>query len=239
MQAAAVVVARAGSKGLPGKNAKTVGGIPMVSRAVIALRSAGSVIDRILVSTDGDDIAYYARTAGATVIRRPDDISGDHARIEDAVRHALRESYGDALPEAVLIVQPNLPIWQPGIIRRVLEVLEQKDVTCALTAVPIIDRPEWMLRDGGGFAEFYLHKPCIPAQRQELPELCHVDGQLVAVRMDTFMQPSAALYLGYAGPNIKLVIRDRLWAFDVEHPADLVMADALDAWLKEKVVLGG
>jgi hypothetical protein len=66
----AFVPARGGSKGIPGKNVRTVDGVPLVVRAVTTARAAGSV-DRVVVSTDDDTIAELACGAGAEVIRRP------------------------------------------------------------------------------------------------------------------------------------------------------------------------
>lgn len=86
----AIIPARGGSKGVPRKNVRRVGGVPLVERAV---RSALAVseIDLVVVSTDDDEIAAVSASAGARVIRRPADISGDTASSESAVLHALDE----------------------------------------------------------------------------------------------------------------------------------------------------
>ena len=90
MRAVAVIPARAGSKGLPDKNALRVAGVPMVVRAIGAVRSAGPVIAKILVSTDSPEIARLSMEAGATVVERPKELAGDTAGVEGAARHALR-----------------------------------------------------------------------------------------------------------------------------------------------------
>src|SRR5262245_52696443 len=76
MSAYVIVPARGGSKGIVGKNLRTVGGVPLVARAVLAARDA-DLVDRVFVTTDDDEIARVARTAGAEVIERPASISGD------------------------------------------------------------------------------------------------------------------------------------------------------------------
>lgn len=97
---AAIIPARGGSKGVPGKNLRRVGGIPLVVRAIRAARAAG--IPLIVVSTDDDEIALVSAAAGARVVRRPAELSGDTASSESAILHALDEL--DAAGERIDIV---------------------------------------------------------------------------------------------------------------------------------------
>ncbi len=83
----AVIPARGGSKGVPGKNLRRVGGVPLVARAVHAAHAAG--VGAVYVSTDDAAIAAAARAAGADVIDRPVEISGDLASSESALLHSL------------------------------------------------------------------------------------------------------------------------------------------------------
>lgn len=84
----AIIPARGGSKGVPGKNLRRVGGVPLVARAIASAKRSGAV-DRVIVSTDDLEIAAVAREWGADVVERPRDLSGDTASSESAVLHAL------------------------------------------------------------------------------------------------------------------------------------------------------
>jgi YrbI family 3-deoxy-D-manno-octulosonate 8-phosphate phosphatase len=84
----AVIPARGGSKGVPGKNLRRVGGVPLVARAIASAREA-TRIDRVVVSTDDAEIAAVAREWGAEVVDRPLEIAGDTASSESALLHAL------------------------------------------------------------------------------------------------------------------------------------------------------
>ena len=86
--ALAVIPARGGSKGIPGKNLQKVGGLSLVARSVQAAFASRGV-DRVVVSTDDDAIAEEARSHGAEVVRRPVAIAGDTASSESALLHAL------------------------------------------------------------------------------------------------------------------------------------------------------
>lgn len=84
----AIIPARGGSKGVPRKNTLRVGGIPLVARAVRAAHEAPA-IDRVVVTTDDDEIAEIAEDWGAEIVRRPGPLADDAARSEDAVLHAV------------------------------------------------------------------------------------------------------------------------------------------------------
>ncbi len=102
----AVIPARGGSKGVPGKNLAPVGGVPLVVRAVRACLAARHVTE-VVVSTDDEEIAGVALAAGAEVVVRPTELSGDTASSEAAVLHALD---AQAAPvDVVLLVQCTSP----------------------------------------------------------------------------------------------------------------------------------
>lgn len=86
----AIIPARGGSKGVPRKNVRRVGGVPLVERAVRSALAA-SGIDLVVVSTDDDEIAAVGAAAGARIVRRPAEISGDTASSESAILHVLTE----------------------------------------------------------------------------------------------------------------------------------------------------
>ncbi|MEF3403428.1 acylneuraminate cytidylyltransferase [Agromyces sp. CCNWLW203] len=100
-RAIAIIPARGGSVGLPGKNLARVGGVPLIARAVRAALAAEH-IGRVVVTTDDAVIADAARAAGATVVDRPVELAGSTASSESALLHALDElDLRDALESRV------------------------------------------------------------------------------------------------------------------------------------------
>ena len=86
----AVIPARGGSKRIPKKNIRPFCGVPLLTRTIELLR-ATKLFQRIIVSTDDDEIAAVGKQAGAEVpFRRPDDLSGDHVTTIAVVEHAVR-----------------------------------------------------------------------------------------------------------------------------------------------------
>ncbi|MFV0406433.1 MAG: cytidylyltransferase domain-containing protein [Propioniciclava sp.] len=109
MRTVAIIPARGGSKGVPGKNLSRVGGVPLVARAVRAARAAPSV-DGVFVSTDDATIAAAAQAAGADIIERPAAIAGDLASSEAALLHALDTLAERGItPEILAFLQATSP----------------------------------------------------------------------------------------------------------------------------------
>ena len=102
----AIIPARGGSTGIPGKNLAAVGGVPLITRAVAAARAA-DLIDAVYVSTDDQGIAAAARAAGAVVIARPRELSGDSVSSEAAILHAI--GVLPFTPELVVFIQATSP----------------------------------------------------------------------------------------------------------------------------------
>lgn len=96
MRTVAIIPARGGSQGVPGKNLRPIGGIPLVARAVRACRAAKR-IDAIFVTTDDAAIAAAARAAGAEIIDRPAELAGHTASSESALLHGLDDLAGSTL----------------------------------------------------------------------------------------------------------------------------------------------
>jgi CMP-N-acetylneuraminic acid synthetase len=112
MKVVALICARGGSKGLPGKNIRPLAGRPLIAWSIAQARTVPR-IGRIIVSTDSEQIAMASREAGAEVpFMRPEHLARDNSPEWLAWRHALnylRESQG-AYPDAVIAVPATAPL---------------------------------------------------------------------------------------------------------------------------------
>lgn len=105
----AIIPARGGSKGIPRKNLRLVGGLPLVARAILSCKQVAE-IDQVWVSTDDQEIAAVARSFGAQVIDRPQELSGDKASSESALLHGLDVlAESGQTPEVLVFVQTTSP----------------------------------------------------------------------------------------------------------------------------------
>ncbi|MEU0639027.1 acylneuraminate cytidylyltransferase [Streptomyces albidoflavus] len=220
----AVIPARGGSKGVPGKNLAEVGGVPLVARAVHACRTA-RLVSEVLVSTDDPAIAEAARAAGATTVERPAPLSGDTATSEAAVLHALDtdEARHGRLADVVLLVQCTSPFLTADDVDGVTAaVLEGAD-----TAVTVAPFHGFLWRDlatgatpssGHGVNHDAAHRP----RRQDRPEDLLETGAAYAMRGDGFR----AVRHRFFG-RTALVRTDPARVLEIDDPHDLARARAL------------
>ncbi len=131
----AVIPARGGSRGVPRKNLRRVGGIPLVGRAITSARESQR-IDRVVVSTDDDEIAAVAREWGAEVVMRPESLSGDTASSESALEHALEQLSAQGVPVGVLVfIQATSPFIDPGDLDAAVGRVSDGESDCVFSAV--------------------------------------------------------------------------------------------------------
>lgn len=119
-----IIPARAGSKGLPGKNTRLLCGKPLIVWTIEkALRSR--YLDRVVVTTDSEEIAAIAREAGAEVpFIRPAELATDEANSYDVIRHALAY-LAPTIFDYTVLLEPTSPLREDGDIDRAVETLDQ------------------------------------------------------------------------------------------------------------------
>lgn len=135
MQSIAVIPARGGSKGIPGKNIKPIAGRPLLAHTILAARAARRV-DAVFVSTDSPQIAEVAQQFGAEVIWRPAELAGDTASSESALLHALAELERRAQLSAPLLtfLQCTSPLTRAEDIDGAIDKLEAEQADTCLAA---------------------------------------------------------------------------------------------------------
>lgn len=128
----ALITARGGSKRLPGKNIRPLGGKPLIAWSVEAAKGS-AYIDRIVTSTDCPEIAAAAKAAGSDVpFMRPPELSGDFASSADVGIHAL-EFLADERYDIQVLLQPTSPLRTAADIDACLEQFVEKGASSAMT----------------------------------------------------------------------------------------------------------
>lgn len=121
-----LIPARGGSKGIPGKNIKLLGGVPLIARSIRHALEAGAPEEDVVVTTDSEEIAQVAREWGANVpFMRPAELATDSATSRDAILHALDtlKSSGRNY-DAVILLQPTSPFRRPEDIKNAVKAYE-------------------------------------------------------------------------------------------------------------------
>ena len=216
----AIIPARGGSKGIPGKNLRRVGGRSLIARAVETARGAAG-IRRVYVSTDDAAIAAAAREAGAEVIERPAEIAGDTASSEAALLHALdRLEERGALPDLLCFVQCTSPLTASEDIAGALERFLREGADSLLSA----GRTHGFLwRQGGdGQALGVNHDPAFRPRRQDREPEYLESGAFYLLRVAGFRQ---ARHRFFGRVLLHEMPPERIW--EIDEPADLAVAEAL------------
>jgi N-acylneuraminate cytidylyltransferase len=162
----AIIPARGGSRGVPRKNLRRVGGVPLVARAVAAALAATN-IDRVVVTTDDAEIAELARAHGAETVDRPAELAGDTASSESAIDHALRVlAARGAQAGVVVFIQATSPFIDPADLDAAVAMVRDGSADSVFSAVPswgFLWRPA---ADGRGL-DGVNHDPGHRPRRQE------------------------------------------------------------------------
>lgn len=220
-----VIPARAGSKGIPGKNTVDFVGKPMLAWTIEAALNAEAVT-QVIVSTESDEIAEIARKWGAgTPFLRPQELAEDHVHAVHTVMHTLNwySSTKGRLPFGVMMLLPTSPLRTA---RHVQDAAQLFLSSGASAVIGIVDLGKHMtnLR--------YLHQgrldrvaPEISAnqQRQETSPLYGVSGAMFLARADLLLE-NETFHL----PEAMGFIMSEMSSIDVNHPHDLKLA----RWLK-------
>lgn len=199
MKTYAIIPARGGSKGVPGKNIKMLAGFPLIAYSIVAARLA-SGIDRIIISTDSEEIASVARKYGADVpFIRPAELAQDLSPDRDFVVHALDWLYANegVSPDFLVHLRPTTPLRDPAVISRaVTELAKKHDATSLRSAHPCPESPfKWFLLKEDGFYTGIqtdemdlLNKP-----RQLFPTVYVPDGYVDVLRT-SFVTSSQSIH---------------------------------------------
>ena len=191
MKILAVITARAGSKGIPRKNIKPLGGKPLIVYSIeVAKRS--SLITDLIVSTDGEDIAAVAREAGAEVpFMRPPELSQDTTPHLPVMQHAIEfmEKQKGIIYDHVVILQPTSPFRLVEDIDGTLKKLIESGADSAVTLVDVGDfHPMKAKKLEGDRVIPYCMPEVEGARRQDLPKAYRRNGALYAMRRDLIMK---------------------------------------------------
>jgi N-acylneuraminate cytidylyltransferase len=217
---AVIIPARGGSKGIPRKNLRAVGGIPLIGRAVRAALAARSV-GGVWVSTDDAEIADVAARYGAKIVSRPVELAADDTSSEAVLLHALDALNANGVqPRITVFVQCTAPFVHADDIDGVVDQLVRGKADSAFAAA-YFHGFLWE-KDAAGAARAVDHSPDERKRRQDLARRYLEAGSVYAFRTDGFRAAGRRFFGKLALYEIP---RERCWEIDDE--SDLVVAESL------------
>ncbi len=227
----ALIPARGGSKGIPRKNLRSFAGYPSIAWS-IAAATQSSLVTRVIVSTDDEEIAAVAREWGAeTPFLRPPELAQDKTTDLPVFEHALKwlEDVEGYRPEVVLQLRPTSPVRPKTMLDEAIRILlNHKDADCVRGVVPAAQNPFKMWRFNGE------EKPLNPllavdgipepynAPRQILPPVYWQTGHIDAIRVTTIVNKQSL-----TGDVIYPLVIDPKYTVDIDTLPDWAKYEAL------------
>ncbi|MDT7520069.1 acylneuraminate cytidylyltransferase family protein [Rhodoferax sp. TBRC 17660] len=223
MSTFAFIFARGGSKGLPGKNIRPLGGLPLLAHGIRLAQSIAR-IDRVFVSTDDEVIAVVAREYGAEVIDRPAELATDTASEWMAWRHAIayvRGSLGLHF-DTMLSLPATSPLRNQDDVLGCLDAL-RGEVEAVITVTPSARSPYFNMvsENAQGYSRVVLGNTKFQ-RRQDVPAVYDVTTVAYVTRPD-FVLTHASLFDG----RVKAVVVPKERAVDIDDEFDFKVAQAL------------
>jgi CMP-N,N'-diacetyllegionaminic acid synthase len=231
-----VVTARAGSKGIPGKNTKRLAGKPLIAYTIESAQ-ASAVFDRLILSTDDEGAAGIARELGCDVpFTRPAALCADDTPHLPVMQHAvawLRDEQ-QYRPDWVMILMPTSPLRQPkhiaGAVALALE--SGADSVVGVDEMPAHFNPMRALTiDDQGWARLFVGGQPVkrrPERRQDMPRAWVLNGAIYLFRASLLVHPAGpSLY----GDRVAAYVMPAPYGHNIDDPDDWEVAERLLARL--------
>ena len=215
----AIIPARGGSKGIPGKNTLLVAGKPLLAWSIEhALRS--SKIDSVWVTSDSLEILSMAETYGARAILRPANISGDKATSEEAWIHAVNEIQKHSEIDLVVCMQPTSPIRGKNDLDEAVAMFSSGKFDSILSVTKIEDHFEWCLTSEGAKSVNYDFKE--RKRRQDIEEKYLENGSFYLISPALLIANNNRL-----GGKVGLYEQEKFKMYQIDNIEDVALCEAI------------
>ncbi|HEY9426012.1 MAG TPA: acylneuraminate cytidylyltransferase family protein [Gemmatimonadaceae bacterium] len=226
MRVLGLIPARGGSKGVPRKNARLLGGKPLLQYTAEAAL-ASRLLARVVLSTDDPEIAEIGRRCGLEVpFMRPEELARDETPMIPVVQHALQAlEVTDGEYDAVCLLQPTCPLRGGEEIDACIDLLEESGADTVITVlhVPEEYNPHWVyFADASGALRLSTGEATPIARRQELPAAFHRDGAVYVARREVIVQRGSLF-----GDRVLGHVAERPHTVNIDGPADWRSAEQL------------
>ena len=232
MSCIAIIPARAGSKGLPGKNTALIKGKSLVQ---LAIESALSIpeITRVVVTSDDISVQKISNDLGAEVIVRPAELAQDNSPIESAILHALAELNLDPTSTDVLtVIQPTSPLRDKQLLATSISNFIKNGSQGSLFGVVEVEHhPAKMLVVNGEFVVPFTKVVDLSAPRQQLDRIVRQSGSIYITNLQEFL----SLGTLFINPVRWVAVGDAE-AIDIDTAQDLELAQVTAREIANKLL---
>lgn len=217
-----IIPARGGSKGVPGKNIKPLGGKPLIYYTIEAAREVFPD-DQILVTTDSEEIKECVEKTGLKVpFLRPPELATDTARTYEVLLHAIHYAESTRYkPDVVILLQPTSP-FRTG--RQIQEALSLFDDKCEMV-VSVKEtkaNPYYTLREENSDGWLEKSKKGNFTRRQDCPKVYEVNGAIYVIRVEALKKQPLHQF-----QKVRKCVMDEMSSHDIDTDVDWLVAEAL------------
>ena len=223
-----IIPARGGSKGVPGKNIKLLGGKPLIQYTIEAARAV--VPDhRIIVSTDSSEIRQVVEKMGLKVpFLRPPILAEDKTTMDEVLRHALEYfEEENPTPREIMLLQPTSPFRNQHHIKEALN-LYDNSMDMLISVKEAESSPYFELREENESGFLKKMFTSTVTRRQEIPEIWAINGAIYI--FDTFLFKEKPFH---DLERIKKYVMDDISSMDLDTPLDWKIGEVLLPHLEE------
>jgi len=213
----AIIPARGGSKRLPRKNILDLNGKPLIAYTVDAgIKS--KYIDKVIVSSDDEEILDISQEYGALTIKRPDELASDTATTFDAIKHTIdninRYDY-------IVLLQPTSPLRNENHIDEAIELLETKNADAVVSICEMDHSPLWSnTLDNSLSMSGFLRDKVLNKRSQDLEKYYRLNGAIYICKTDKLLEKESF----FLKENIYGFIMDRESSVDIDEEIDFKLA---------------
>jgi CMP-N,N'-diacetyllegionaminic acid synthase len=220
-----LIPARGGSKGLPRKNVLPLNGKPLIAWTIEQAK-ASEHIDRVIVTTDDEEIASVARAHGADVpFLRPKELASDTAKAIDVILHALSwlEINDNDRYDVFVLLQPTSPLRTTVDIDNAVRLLFSKDAHAVVSVCETEHHPFWSnMLPADGSLDGFLRPDIMNKNRQELPTYYRLNGAIHAAYCD-YLRTSRTFF----GKDTYAFVMPSERSVDIDSKIDFQLAELL------------
>jgi len=230
-----IILARGGSKGVPRKNILLLNDKPILTYTIDDARES-SLIDKIVVSTEDEEIAKISKDYGVDVIMRPMEYATDNSPMDIALRYTATELEKEGMNINIVVpLYANVPVRKKGIIDCVIQKLISTGADSVQTYSPCPKPPQWACKIIDDKPSLLESKYENIYRRQELEPAFFPNGSALAVKYDVLMDKNNMKKSdGFLGVDRRAVIVENEFSVDIDEPIDLLYAKFQIEWLNQK-----
>jgi CMP-N,N'-diacetyllegionaminic acid synthase len=216
----AIIPARGGSKRLPKKNILDLNGKPLIAWSIEAgLKS--KYIDKVLVTSDNDEVLNISDSFGAITLKRPSKLATDTSTTYGAIEHAIENHQGY---DYIVILQPTSPLRTSYHIDEAIKKLEDKNSDALIGVCETEHSPLWCnTLDENNCMENFLSDTITKTRSQDLPKYYRINGAMYICDTKQFLREKNL----YLKKNIHAYIMNREDSIDIDTKLDFLIAQTI------------